>query len=150
MRGSEYSYANARQLTEELCARGIAYKHVLGLAPDVETLNVQSSADATGNRLKSQRIELSPEYVAQFTQRTLETFDFDGLAQELRGIQAPALMCIERITGACHRSLVAPRLAAALGGIETVHLIPSGAAFDAKRALAKINRERAARRKKYG
>lgn len=150
VRGSEYAYANALQLTGELRERGIAYKHVIGLAPDLETLNLQGRADASAKQKKSERTELSSEYVAQFTGRTLDAFDFEILAAELAGFRAPALLCVERIPGACHRSLVAPKLAVALGGVEIVHLKPSGAAFEAKRALAKVNRDRAARRKKYG
>lgn len=149
VRGSEYSYANAGHLTDELAVRGIAYRHVLGLAPDLETLKLAGSADAAAKRLKSERTELPPEYIAQYTQRTLDAFDFKALAGEIREFRAPVIMCIERIAQACHRSLVAPKLAAALDA-EVVHLVPSGAAFDAKRALATINRRRAARRKKYG
>lgn len=149
VRGSEYSYANAGQLTDELAERGIAYKHVLGLAPDPETLDLQGSVDASAKRLKSDRTELSPEYVAQYTGRTLDVFDFAAFAAGIREFHAPVIMCIERIPQACHRSLIAPKLARALDA-EVVHLIPSGAGFDAKRALARINRQRAARRKKFG
>lgn len=149
VRGSEYSYANAGHLIDELAERGIEYRHVLDLAPDMETLKLQGAVDAAAKRLKSERTQLSPEYIAQYTRRTLDPFDFDEFAKELRGFRAPVLLCVERVAQACHRSLIAPKLAAALGA-QVVHLLPSGAAFDAKRALARINRQRTARRKKYG
>lgn len=149
VRGSTYSYANAQRLTTELAARDIAYKHVIGLAPDPETLAIQSAADEAAKRLKSERAELAPAYIEQYVSRTLETFDFAAFVRELQAFNAPALFCIERIPQACHRSLVAPKLAQALGTGEIVHLVPEGAGFDALRLLEQRKRRRAKLRKMY-
>jgi len=89
-------------------------------------------------------------YKTQYVARTLETFDFAALAEELKAFRAPAIMCIERIPQACHRSLVAPKLQAALKAREVVHLQPSAAAFEAQRALRDVKRNRARTKRKYG
>ena len=150
VRGSLYTFANAERLTAELEERGIAYKHVIGLAPDVETLKLQGEADELAHIRKSDREALSPQYIAQYTRRTLRTFDFAALANELRPYRAPVLLCIERNVNACHRGLVAPKLQAAMGVREVIHLLPSGAAFEAQRALREVQRNRAKIKRKYG
>lgn len=150
VRGSLYTFANAERLIAELEERGIAYKHVLGLAPDMETLSLQGEADEKAHQRKSERQELSQAYKTQYVARTLETFDFAALAEELKAFRAPAIMCIERIPQACHRSLVAPKLQAALKAREVVHLQPSAAAFEAQRALRDVKRNRARTKRKYG
>jgi uncharacterized protein (DUF488 family) len=67
---------------------------------------------------------LAPEYVRRYVSEVLDRFDFAALARELAGCCAPVLFCIERIPAACHRSLVAPRLAQALHAHAIVDLIP--------------------------
>lgn len=150
VRGSQYTFANAERLTSELAAREIEYRHVLDLAPDKETLALQGAADTEAKRLKSERTELAPDYVKQYVSRTLSRFDFSAFARELDTFRTPALFCIERIPEACHRSLVAPKLAKALGTEEIVHLIPQGAAYDTLSLLRQIKRNRNARRKRFG
>lgn len=149
VRGPQYAYANAQRLIAELMERGIAYRHVEGLAPDAETLAIQSKADAQAKRRKSERTELDPKYVARYVSQRLNRFDFPALAEDLRDFRAPVLMCIERIPQACHRSLAAPKLAESLGA-QVVHLIPEGSGFEVIRAVKQVARKRAARRKRYG
>jgi uncharacterized protein (DUF488 family) len=127
VRGARYAFANARRLTHELQLRGIGYLHLLDLAPDRALLALQHAADARAKVLKSQRTELDPGYIERYL-AILDRFDFASLARTLHGVRAPVLFCIERIPSACHRSLVAPRLAEALGTGEVVHLIPETAA----------------------
>ncbi len=122
-RGSRYAYANKQRLMDELARRGIAYRHVLGLAPDNATRAIQYEVDAREKRRQSQRILLAPAYVARYVNDTLDRFDFDELSSELQNARAPVLLCLERVPDACHRSLVAPRLARALGTKNVVHLI---------------------------
>jgi len=150
VRGSQYSYANAERLTGELAAREIEYRHILDLAPDEDTLATQHAADSKEKRLKSERTELATEYIEKYVTRTLNRFDFSTLASELEEFSTPVLFCIERIPQACHRSLVAPKLASALGTAEIIHLIPEGAAFETQRLLRQIKRNRSARRKRFG
>lgn len=124
VRGPRYAFANAKRLIAELAARGIAYRHELGLAPDYAMLKLQHAADARERQLKSERTLLAREYVERYVPEVLDRFDFGALARELRGVRAPVLLCIERTPPACHRSLVAPRLAGALGAADVVHLVP--------------------------
>lgn len=149
VRGAQYSYANFKQLTDELAARNIAYAHVTGLAPSHAMLGIQSAADAAAKRRKSEREELAAQYVRAYTRERLDTFDFATFAGELAQYAAPCLLCIERNPQACHRGLVAPRLADAMGA-SVVHLTPSGAAFETLAALRARNRKRAALHKKFG
>jgi uncharacterized protein (DUF488 family) len=123
LRGSRYAFANASRLTAELQDRGIAYLHLRELAPDSEIRDLQHKADAAAGALKSKRTELSSDFVAAYTAAKLESFDWERLATELKSFQAPVLFCVERNPEACHRSLVAPRLAEALNA-EVVDLVP--------------------------
>lgn len=149
VRGAQYSYANFKQLTAELEARGIAYEHLTGLAPTHAMLAIQSAADAAAKRRKSERAELAPAYVRAYTGERLELFDFAALAAQIAPYRAPCVLCIERDPQACHRGLVAPGLAAALGAT-VAHITPSGTAFEALAALRARSRKRAALRKKFG
>ena len=149
VRGSTYAYANAERFMGELAERGIAYSHVLGLAPQPETLALQGKVDSELKHRKSERTELSPAYVERYVAETLDTFDFDAIARQLRDYRAPALFCIERIPQACHRRLVAPKLAQAVGADEVVHLTPDGAGFEMLHAIKKRERARERLRKKY-
>lgn len=124
VRGTRYAFANARRLVAELAERRIAYRHVLDLAPDLEMLALQHAADARERKRFAERTQLAAEYLERYVPLVLERFDFTTLARELGAFHSPVLFCVERIPGACHRSLVAPRLAHALGTSEIVHLIP--------------------------
>lgn len=124
VRGARYAFANARRLTYELQLRGIPYLHLLDLAPDRSLLALQHDADARAKLRKSQRTELDPGYIERYVADILDRFDFASLARRIDGVRAPVLFCIERIPSACHRSLVAPRLAKALDAADVVHLMP--------------------------
>ena len=124
VRGPQYAFANARRLVHELGLRNIRYLHVLDLAPERSLLALQHGADRAGGLRKPDRALLDPAYIARYTTDVLDRFDFRALAAELGGAATPVLMCVERTPAACHRSLVAPRLAAALGAPDVVDLIP--------------------------
>jgi uncharacterized protein (DUF488 family) len=122
VRGSRYAFANAKRLVACLGEMGIAYRHVLELAPDNETREVIYAADRAAHRRGSERTELTPEYLAQYRSRTLDRFDFKSLARELEAYRAPALLCVEGEPNACHRSLVAEKLIAASRISAVTHL----------------------------
>jgi uncharacterized protein (DUF488 family) len=127
VRGPQYTFANARRLTHELGVRNIRYLHVLDLAPDRSLLALQHAADTDAALRKRDRVALAPAYIEGYTSAILDRFDFRAFAQELRGCATPVLMCVERSPAACHRSLVAPRLAAAMGAGDVVDLMPEDA-----------------------
>jgi uncharacterized protein (DUF488 family) len=126
VRGPHYAFANAVRLTKALDERGIAYLHELELAPDAAMLDLQHAADAKAGQRYSERTALAPEYLRRY-RRVLERYDFGALARRLDGYRAPVLLCVERIPEACHRGLVAPRLAEALGVRTVKHLLPENA-----------------------
>src|SRR4051812_29289927 len=123
VRGSEYSWANARRLQASLAAAGVQYAHRKDLAPTTELRQLQYREDDRLGVGKRSRVELAPAYRERYLHEILEAADLDALVAELPRVSA--LFCVERDPEACHRSLVAERLAEQYG-LRIVHLRPSG------------------------
>ncbi|MEX2196124.1 MAG: DUF488 domain-containing protein [Thermoleophilaceae bacterium] len=123
VRGSEYAWANSARLQRALAEAGIAYTHHRELAPTTALRRLQYSEDARQGVGKRSREELAPEYVRRYTAEILDPVDLGELAAGLPGVGAAALLCVERDPEACHRSLIAARLAAEHGA-RVVHLLP--------------------------
>jgi hypothetical protein len=70
----------------------------------------QYEADAAKDEGKRSRTVLSEAYVERYTEEILDPADLDKLVRFI-GRSTPALFCVEREAAACHRSLVAARLA---------------------------------------
>jgi uncharacterized protein (DUF488 family) len=68
-------------------------------------------------------VRLAPEYVRQFTEEILDLVPLEPLVRRLPVHGIGALLCVEATAQACHRSLVADRLAERFG-FEIVHLEP--------------------------
>ena len=115
VRGREYSWANARRLQASLAEAGIAYSHHKELAPTTELRHLQYAEDDRLGVGKRSREELAPEYRERYLHEILEQADLDALLEELPTDRAAALFCVEHDPEACHRSLVAERLAEAYG-----------------------------------
>jgi uncharacterized protein (DUF488 family) len=115
VRGREYAWANARRLQAALEAAGIHYSHHRELAPTTELRHVQYREDDRRGVGKRSRAELAPEYRERYLREILDTADLDSLVAELPDDRASALLCVERDPEACHRSLVAARLAEEYG-----------------------------------
>jgi uncharacterized protein (DUF488 family) len=124
VRGAEYSFANSERLQARLAALGIRYIHCKELAPSPETRQQQVAADQATQTAKRQRSALSPAFVAAYLRERLMGFDSAAFVAEL-GPEAHvvALFCVEREPTACHRSLLADRLARDLGA-KVRNLIP--------------------------
>ncbi len=110
VRGSEYAWANARRLQGALAGAGIGYSHEPELAPTTAMREAQYRADAARGEGKRSRTVLAPEYVERYTEEVLEPADLEPLVRFI-GRSRAALMCVERDAAACHRSLIAARLA---------------------------------------
>jgi uncharacterized protein (DUF488 family) len=123
VRGSEYAFANAGRLQQRLEELGILYRHLIELAPEQATRELQEREDEASRVARRKRTQLSETFIADYTRCTLDPFDFDALARELEGYERPVLFCVERAPEACHRSLVAARLAHS-ADVPVTHLIP--------------------------
>ncbi len=110
VRGSEYAWANSRRLQDALAEVGIAYQHMPELAPTTELREAQYREDARLGEGKRSRTVLAPEYARGYTEQILDPADLDAIVRFIGKSQA-ALLCVERDAQACHRSLVAARLA---------------------------------------
>jgi uncharacterized protein (DUF488 family) len=123
VRGSEYAWANSARLQAALSDAGVAYRHEKELAPTTELRQLQYREDAEQGVGKRNRAQLAPAYRARYTAEILDRADLGPLVAELPDDGASALLCVERDPEACHRSLVAERLAADYS-LPVVHLRP--------------------------
>ena len=123
VRGSDYAWANSQRLQGALADAGIDYRHLKELAPTTELRHLQYAADAREGVGKRSRVALAPEYVTRYADEILNPVDLDALADDLPDDAVTALLCVERDAEACHRSLIAQRLADE-HGVRVVHLSP--------------------------
>jgi uncharacterized protein (DUF488 family) len=111
VRGTEYAWANAQRLQARLDEHGIAYEYHPELAPDTEMRQLQYRADDRQGVGKRSRARLAPEYVTAYTEEILDLMPLGPLIRRLPVQGIGALLCVEASAAACHRSLVAQRLA---------------------------------------
>jgi uncharacterized protein (DUF488 family) len=110
VRGPEYAWANSLRLQAALGQAGIAYEHRPELAPTTELRHLQYAEDDRQGVGKRSRRELAPEYARRYTAEILDHADLTPIVSALPSGVA-ALFCVERDPEACHRSLIAQRLA---------------------------------------
>jgi uncharacterized protein (DUF488 family) len=123
VRGREYAWANVGRLQAALATAGIAYSHHKELAPTTELRQAQYREDDRRGVGKRSRIELAPEFRDRYLREILDHADLGRLVDELRPPRGAALFCVEGDPEACHRGLIAERLALEYEfGI--VHLLP--------------------------
>ncbi len=123
VRGPEYAWANSARLQAALAGAGIGYSHHKELAPTTELRKLQYAEDARQGVGKRSRELLAPAYVERYTREILGQANLNELVEELPEDGASALLCVERDPEACHRSLIADRLAAE-HGLPVTHLRP--------------------------
>jgi uncharacterized protein (DUF488 family) len=113
VRGAKYSFVNSNRLQEKLNDLGIKYGYIQDLAPTTEIRELQKEIDAEKGELKSERQELGKVFVIEYKNKILGNFDFDKFFENLDNIGANriALFCVEEHPEACHRSIVANKLA---------------------------------------
>ncbi len=124
VRGSQYAWANAQRLQALLAHARIGYEHHPELAPDTELRHLQYREDDREGVGKRSRVRLAPEYVRRYTEEILDLVPLEPLVRRLPVHGIGALMCVEATAQACHRSLVAQRLAERFG-FEVVNLEPA-------------------------
>jgi uncharacterized protein (DUF488 family) len=123
VRGSQYAWANAQRLQRLLAEARIAYEYHPELAPDTEMRQLQYRDDDRQGVGKRSRVRLAPEYVREYTEEILDLVPLEPLVGQLPVHGLGALLCVEATARACHRSLVAERLAERFG-FEVTHLEP--------------------------
>jgi uncharacterized protein (DUF488 family) len=124
VRGSEYAWANSVRLQAALAEADVEYRHHKELAPTTELRQLQYREDDRQGVGKRSRARLAPEYRERYIAEILDRADLDAVVAELPSDRAAALMCVERDPEACHRSLIAERLAARYG-VEVTDLRPA-------------------------
>jgi uncharacterized protein (DUF488 family) len=123
VRGPQYAWANSQRLQRAVADAGIAYEHHLELAPTTELRHLQYAEDARQGVGKRNRSLLADAYVEGYTRQILDRVDLGPIVSRLPDDGAGALFCVEADPEACHRSLVAARMAAS-HGVEVSHLRP--------------------------
>jgi uncharacterized protein (DUF488 family) len=123
VRGPQYAWANAKRLEAALAEAGIGYRHQPELAPTTELRQLQYREDDRLGVGKRSREQLAPEYRQRYLNEILDRADLGDLVAELSEQGAGALFCVERDPEACHRSLIADRIAAEYG-VPVTHLRP--------------------------
>jgi Protein of unknown function, DUF488 len=122
VRGSEYSFVNSVRLQKRLSELGIDYRHRLDLSPSPAVREMQTAADRSTGIAKRDRSQLGSAFEKAFVEECLVEFDAVRFLAELGGRGPICLFCVEREPAACHRSLVAERLARS--GAITKDLLP--------------------------
>jgi uncharacterized protein (DUF488 family) len=124
VRGTQYAWANAQRLQARLTGAGIAYEYHPELAPTTELRHLQYAEDDRQGVGKRSRVKLAPEYVRRYTEEILDVVPLEPFIRRLPVQGLGALLCVEATARACHRSLVADRLAERFE-FEVVHLEPA-------------------------
>ena len=124
VRGSEYAWANSARLQAALADAKIDYQHHKELAPTTELRRLQYAEDDRLGVGKRSRVALAPEYRDRYTREILDQVDLEPIVASLPANGAAALLCVERDPEACHRSLIADRMASE-HGVSARHLKPN-------------------------
>jgi alkylated DNA nucleotide flippase Atl1 len=111
VRGTEYAWANAQRLERALEQAGVAYQHHKELAPTTELRRLQYAADERHGVGKRSRHHLDPEFRRRYREQILDRVDLDVVVAAMPVVGTTALLCVEADALACHRSIVAARLA---------------------------------------
>lgn len=113
VRGAKYSFVNSNRLQQKLNTLEIKYGYIPDLAPTTEIRELQKQIDLEKGELKSERQELGKVFVIEYKNRILQNFNFDTFLEKLDQVGANriALFCVEEHPEACHRSIVANKLA---------------------------------------
>lgn len=124
VRGAKYAFANSKRLQARLAGLGIRYEHLLDLAPTAEIRDLQKAVDEKDAVAKRKRVGLDDSFIETYEMEILTPFNAETFLSELgQDSKVIALFCVEREPAACHRSLVADKLARELG-LEVNHLVP--------------------------
>ncbi len=113
VRGSQYKFVNSNYLQNRLSQLKIPYQYIKDLAPTKEIRQKQKEADKRNNETKKQRTILGPIFTHEYQKLILDNYDIDTFTESLvaRNIKNVVFFCVEEHANACHRLLVANKLA---------------------------------------
>ena len=124
VRGSTYAFANSLRLQARLAELGIRYLYRKDLAPTKAIRDRQAAADKATKTAKRKRTTLGEAFITAYCNECLAAFDSHSLLDDLEAdAQVVALFCVEKDPEACHRSLVADKLAEELK-LEVEDIVP--------------------------
>lgn len=124
MRGASYAFVNSASLQKRLGELDIRYVHVKDLAPSEGLREQQKQEDKKLGVAKRKRDVLGETFIQAYEQERLSAFDAGEFLKELgQEARVIGLFCVERQPEACHRSLVAKKLARELD-LQVEHVKP--------------------------
>ncbi len=124
VRGATYAFANSKRLQARLAKLGIRYIHRKDLGPTKTVREKQAAADKATKTAKRKRTELGEAFIEAYHTECLDAFDPQSLLDELESdAKILALFCVETAPEACHRSLVADKLAETFN-LEVENILP--------------------------
>jgi uncharacterized protein YeaO (DUF488 family) len=107
-----------------LAELGIRYVHVKDLAPGEELREQQKQEDKKLGVTKRKRDVLGETFIQAYERERLSAFDAGEFLKEVgQEARVIGLFCVEREPEACHRSLVAKKLARELD-LQVEHVKP--------------------------
>ena len=124
VRGATYAFVNKRRLQVRLADLGISYLYRKDLAPSQAVRAKQVEADKATKTAKRRRMELGPVFIEGYRYECLRHFHPQSLLDDLKAdARVVALFCVEQEPAACHRSLVADKLAREMY-FKVEHILP--------------------------
>ena len=112
VRGATYAFANSKRLQARLAELGIRYIYRKDLGPTKAVREKQAAADKATKTAKRKRTALGEAFIDAYHTECLAAFEPQTLLDELESdAKVVALLCVETAPEACHRSLVADKLA---------------------------------------
>lgn len=124
LRGSTYAFANSVRLQARLSELGIRYIYRKDLGPTKTVRDKQAAADKASKTAKRKRTTLGEAFIEAYQTECLAEFEPQTLLDELESdAKVVALFCVETAPAACHRSLVADKLAKTLD-LEVEDILP--------------------------
>ncbi len=113
VRGSKYAFVNSNYLQAKLSEIGIKYVYEKQLAPTKEIRELQWAEDKAEGQTKKTRESLGHAFSCGYEHLILDAINLDELINKLKALNAKNIVffCLESRPEACHRSLLAKRLA---------------------------------------
>ena len=124
VRGATYAFANSTRLQKRLAELGIRYIYRKDLGPTKTIREKQAAADKATKTAKRKRAVLGEAFIEAYYTECLTAFEPQSLLDELESdAKVVALFCVETAPEACHRSLVADKLAQTFN-LEVENILP--------------------------